>query len=532
MYSWRWPHTLLIAFREHHSSLIKTLHWFWTTHTHRPQHSVFWEKDRPLQVLLLAYMAGLIASGVWLVYWWAWHGTVGLWAFGLALLIGYPLIVTHTFAIGVWLKRALWYVTHPKKWGKAVVAHVLESQVRKLRKKHQFKVVVVAGSVGKTSTKLAIAQLVGQKQRVLYQAGNYNDRVTVPLVFFGQQQPGIFNLFAWVKIFGENTAMVHHPFPYDIVVLELGTDGPGQMEKFGYLRPDIGVLTAISPEHMEQFGSLDAVAVEELVIFDYTKRMLVNGDDIPGKYLMGRTFEEYSLVTNVAHNYYAKPSGKGLEGQKLHVEFPSGKLDADIRYVGAQGAKFAVAAAAVADMLGMSHADIAEGLSRLESFAGRMNVLDGVKGSLIIDDTYNASPIAVKAALDVLYARKATQRVAILGSMNELGDYAEEAHKEVGAYCDAKKLDLVVTVGHDAERWIAPIAKKRGCMVHSFKSAVDAGKFVEKFLKTGAVILAKGSQNGVFTEEAVKVLLKHPADSARLVRQSRYWLKQKRQILP
>ena len=111
--------------------------------------------------------------------------------------------------------------------------------------------------------------------------------------------------------------------------------------------------------------------------------------------------------------------------------------------------------------------------------------------------------------------------------MNELGSYAREAHEIVGAYCDPSKLDLVVTVGRDAKRWLAPQAKARGCQVHSFDNPFAAGAFVRKRLKTKAVILVKGSQNGVFTEEVVKLLLAHPADAEKLVRQSKQWMRVK-----
>lgn len=528
LYSWRMPRTLLVAYREHHSSPAKLLKWLFTTKTYRTRYNLFWHDDEPLVVLLLAVMASFVISGVWLLYWWAWHGSTGFWAFGLALLVGYPLFISVGFALAVWLKRSLWFVFHPKKLGRAIVAHVLESQAKALRRKHRFTLVAVAGSVGKTSTKLAIAGLLGQKLRVLHQTGNYNDRITVPLVLFEQTEPALFNVFAWIRIFGENAARIHHPFPYDVVVLELGTDGPGQMEQFAYLKPEIGVLTGVAAEHMEYFKTLDAVATEELTLFEFSERMLVNADDIAGKYLAAREFAEYSTRTNVAHNYYAKPQKQTLAGQTLHIEFASGSFEATVQYLGHQGAKFAVAAAAVADMLGVSQNDIAKGLERLKPFAGRMQVLEGKMDSSIIDDTYNASPTSMKAALDFLYeVEGAGERVAVLGSMGEMGDHAHAAHTEVGGYCEPKKLAFVVTIGADAERWLAPAAQRAGCTVHSFKHPADAGKFVAQHLEKNAVVLVKGSQNGVFAEEAVKELLAHPADSERLVRQSKYWLRRK-----
>ncbi len=525
-YSWTLPRTLMIAYRNHHSSTLKYLKWLYDTKTYKVNGKL-WQTDIAAVALLLAVMFATIGSGVYLLVDWARYGTVGYWAFGLALLIIYPLITSHALVVGAFVKRILVYILNPKKLGRAIVCAVLESQVKSLRKKHHMTLVAVAGSVGKTSTKRAIADLLGQTLRVQSQSGNYNDRVTVPLIFFGQTMPSMFNIFAWMRIFGENAASVHHPYSYDVVVVELGTDSPGQMAEFAYLKPDITVLTAITPEHMERFVTLDAVAEEELTIFDYSRLVLVNGDDTPGKYVAGRVFEEYSTLTNIAHNHYAKSSLRSIEGQKLHVETPSGTYDATTKYIGEQGARIALATAAVAHMLGLTDKDIVAGLAELEPFAGRMRLLEGAKNSTVIDDTYNASPVAVNAGLDVLYTTKATQRIAILGSMNELGDYAKEAHHIVGEYCDPNKLDMIVTIGADARRWLAPTANARGCQVHSFSSPYDAGDFVRKHLKQGAVVLAEGSQNGVFAEEAVKKILAHPRDAQKLVRQSKAWLRTK-----
>jgi len=407
---------------------------------------------------------------------------------------------------------------------------MLEMQVRQLRARHKFKVVAVVGSVGKTSTKLAVANLLSQTMRVRYQTGNYNHRVTVPLIFFGLSEPSLYNVFAWIKVFGVTQSEIALPYPYDVVVVELGTDGPGQIEQFAYIKPDVTVVTAVSEEHMELFGTLDRVATEELSVFDFSKQVLVNGDDIAGAYLAGREFIEYSLKSEQAQYHGVTKASGLLRGQKLALHMPGGTINADIHYIGDQGAKVAVAAAAVGDMLKVRKGDIASGLSELEPFSGRMQILDGIKSSTIIDDTYNASPLAVRAALDVLYTVRTGQRIAILGGMNELGAYSQQAHKEAGEYCDPKKLDVVVTVGRDAKKWLAPAARERGCTVHSFDSPYDAGAYVSGKIQKGAVILAKGSQNGVFAEEALKPLLADPTDAAKLVRQSPYWITRKQKL--
>lgn len=527
LYSWALPAGILERLASTRYSGWALLRWFWTTKTYVPQRSLK-ESERSASVLLGLLMLAQVCAGVGLLVQWARFGTAGVWAFGLALLLSYPLVWVHVVAVFAW--AAWWFhaVLHPKKAARDVVCTILEWQVRQLRARHSFKVVAVVGSVGKTSTKLAIAQLLDQHMRVRWQTGNYNDRVTVPLVFFGLNEPSLYNPIAWLKAFGVTQSEIALPYPYDVVVVELGTDAPGFMKDFAYIKPDITVVTAVSPEHMELFGTLDAVAAEELKVFDYSKQVLVNGDDIAGEYLAGREFSEYSLISDRA-SYYATTKTLGLEGQDLTLHLGHGKAcETNVSYIGKQGAKFALAAAGVAHMLGIGKAAIATGLSELQHFSGRMQILPGVDDATLIDDTYNASPLAMKAALDVLYAADATQRIAILGNMNEMGDYSQQAHEEVGAYCNAKKLDEVIVIGSEAAKWLAPAAQKAGCKVHVCISPYEAGTYVRKRLQKGAVVLAKGSQNGVFAEESLKPLLANPDDAKKLVRQSAYWLTRKR----
>jgi UDP-N-acetylmuramoyl-tripeptide--D-alanyl-D-alanine ligase len=157
-----------------------------------------------------------------------------------------------------------------------------------------------------------------------------------------------------------------------------------------------------------------------------------------------------------------------------------------------------------------------------------MQILKGIKNSIIVDDTYNSSPIAVEAALKTIYGINANQRIAVLGMMNELGDYSKEAHERVGNFCNPQKLELVVTIGKDANQYLARCAEEKGCKVIKTDSPYEAARIVKENLKERAIILVKGSQNGVFSEETVKVLLANKKDVKNLVRQNDFWLKKKR----
>jgi UDP-N-acetylmuramoyl-tripeptide--D-alanyl-D-alanine ligase len=447
-----------------------------------------------------------------------------IWPFGAALIVGYPVIVAHVMAFFVFLTRVAQFVAHPRQVGKAILCRMLEAQVVRLRRAHPFKVVAVVGSIGKTSTKLAIAHVLMQSHKVVYQEGNYNDRLTVPLVVFGRTLPGLTNIPAWLRILVGNELKIRRPFAADIAVLELGTDGPGQIKDFAYLQPDVAVVTALTPEHMEFFKTLDAVAAEEMTVTDFSKVVLVNADDSPQKYLKSKKIKTYGTKSKADFRISSiRPDG--LQGVRFKLKLGKKNEAFESPMFGQAGAKIAAAAIATAHSLDFKVPAIAKSLQWLPPVPGRMQLLDGKKKSTIIDDTYNASPVPVMAGLDVLASAEASQRIAILGSMNELGDYARQAHEMVGTHCKPRNVDLVITIGRDAKKWLAPKAVQSGCKVKTFMSPYDAGDYALSQLKNGAVVLAEGSQNGVFAEEAIKQMLKNPEDSKRLVRQSPYWMK-------
>ncbi len=408
-----------------------------------------------------------------------------------------------------------------KSVGKSLLSSLLEYQAKRLLNNNDLTIIAVGGSVGKTSTKLAIAKTIASWAEVIYQDGNYNDRLTVPLVLFHQTEPQIFNVWAWLKILISNEKAIKQTYPYKYAVLEIGTDGPNQLQRFSYLQPDLYVLTAISEEHMEYFLDLDSVAKEELSPLAFSKQALVNLDAVGPKNLIEQPFMSYAEIKQA--DYIIKQQADQLvirlkDGNQLTIKAP---------LLGRQGAMIVLAAAAVNHWLGLSLAEIRASLASIEPVPGRMQLLKGIKHSQIIDDTYNSSPLAATAALDVLYGCVAKPKIAVLGSMNELGSYTESAHRDIGAYCDPKRLDLVITVGEVAKKYLAPAARQNHCEVISFLSPYQAGQYLKDNLKANSVILFKGSQNAVFCEEAIKPLLLNAKDSAKLVRQSKTWLKLK-----
>lgn len=421
------------------------------------------------------------------------------------------------------------------------VARLLEFQARRLFKTHKFKIVGVSGSVGKTSTKLSIATVLQQKHRVLVQQGSFNDEIGLPLACFNLELPGhIFNPFPWIKVLIQMETALHRPFPYDVLVIEIGTDAPGEVpHTLSYITPDIGVVTAVTPEHMEYFGTLDAVAQEELAIVAGSRQALINHDDVEAAYRRkyvaphgGALYYGLGKDADYAFHVASTDPVKGTIGT-LTKHGHTQLANVTFGLYGAHSAKMAAAAYAVGELLGLTKEQLKQGVEAITPAPGRMNSLSGINGSVIIDDTYNSSPEAALAALSALSVAPAGRRIALMGSMNELGDQTVAYHQEVGEA--AAGVDLLVTLGKLANTHLGPAAVAAGLDPTRMQSAASpkaAADYLKVILRPGDVLLAKGSQNGVFAEEVVKLLLADPADAAKLVRQSPSWQRIKARQFP
>jgi UDP-N-acetylmuramyl pentapeptide synthase len=175
---------------------------------------------------------------------------------------------------------------------------------------------------------------------------------------------------------------------------------------------------------------------------------------------------------------------------------------------------------------------MAEALGTLPEASGRMHIIEGKNGSTIIDDSYNASPVAGTAALQTLEMIKGERKIALLGDMLELGQYEEEEHRNLGNMA-AKIVDELVVVGKRAQ-WIAEAAQAVGLSqgnIHAFATSIEAGEWLSAQISSGDIILVKGSQgsgeNMIRMERAIKLLMAHPEEASKLlVRQEKEWQQQ------
>lgn len=394
---------------------------------------------------------------------------------------------------------------------KKLIVWLLTAQAKRFIRKNNPRIIGVAGSIGKTSTTQAIATVLSQSFTIRSTIKSYNTDIGVPCTIFQKPLPDrLGDSIAWIKIFFSNEIQLLKKQDVGVLVLELGTDRPGDLSIFQWMSVDICVVTAVADEHMEYFGTLDSVAKEELSVATFSKKLLLNKRMIDGQYLAfveGRDYEFYDRDDLAAH---------GLSLENLQV-IASHSCDA------------VAAAVKIGATFGMDEQALQTGARAITAQPGRMSKLDGIKGSTLIDDTYNSSPTAVVAALDYFYSVTAPQKIVLLGNMNELGSTSPESHKATGAYCDPRQLSLVVTLGPDANAHTAPAAKAKGCNVQTAETPYEAARIIETAMQPGAWVLLKGSQNRVFAEETVKKLLADVNDVAKIVRQSPFWKAKKKE---
>jgi len=408
----------------------------------------------------------------------------------------------------------------------------LEGYVKTYLRKHpEVKLIIVAGSVGKTTTKVAIGTVLSQRFRVRLHEEDHNVEFGSPLALLGIEYPAnVKSIAEWLSVFHAARARIREPADVDVIVHEVSSSVVGQVPHFGtYARPYIAVITAVSAEHMKAFQSLDVVAAEELAAANFSEYALINRDNIEGKYAADLTNARINTygTTDAAEYHYIQDDftvEKGFSGLfTVSGEF-NVSVKTDLKIIGEHSIRAAVAAGAVGLRLGMTVDEIRNGLGNVRAVAGRMNVLRGVDNTILIDDTYNSSPLAAASALQALYALNVPQRIAVLGSMNELGTSSAAEHDALGRMCSINELAHVITIGDEAEKHLAPAARANGCHVVSFKTALEAGIYAHKVLEPGAAILFKGSQDGMYLEEAVKIVLHSTDDEQQLVRQSPEWL--------
>jgi len=337
--------------------------------------------------------------------------------------------------------------------------------------------IAITGSNGKTTTRQMTTAVVARKFNTLATIGNYNNQIGVPLTL--------------LRLAPE----------HKWAVVELGTNRPGEIARLAQIcAPDIGVITNVGPAHLEGLGSLDGVMREKGQLLDHLKakgKAVLNADDRRAFKIAAGTKQEvhfFGLSEKAAIR--ATAVNEKTSGISFSLDLPQESVTVDLKAAGHFMVANALAAAAVGYLLGLPAAEIKAGLETFEPAWGRMNILQTAGGIHVIDDTYNANPDSMKAALTTLVSLRANNRsVFVAGDMLELGAQTESLHRQVGVWAATANINKLLVTGQYADA-VAGAAKKAGMQSENIfagsqEKILDA---LKDFLKPGDWVLVKGSR--------------------------------------
>ena len=352
----------------------------------------------------------------------------------------------------------------------------------------------ITGSVGKTTTREMIAAALSA-ERIVYQTKeNHNSQVGVPITL---------------------TEISEHD---QIGVIELGMSEPGELTMIAQIaQVDMAVITNIGVAHIEQLGSKENICMEKLTIQDGLKTggtLFLNGED---EYLRDKKAKEGCKTIYYGFGQHCQYRAVDISTQNGYSSFIAvcgdKRVCVKLKVPGKHQVLNAIVALGVADQMGVSVEAAARKLEEFTGVKGRMQIFD-LETIKLIDDTYNASPVSMRGALDTLDSIKsASRRIAVLADMKELGPQAVTFHQQIGEYLGGKQVEILVTYGELAkEIGIAAVNTNSKLKVTSFsegseKEAME--QWLEKELKPGDCILLKGSNSMKLGEVAAYVRQHH-----------------------
>ncbi|MEP0774370.1 MAG: UDP-N-acetylmuramoyl-tripeptide--D-alanyl-D-alanine ligase [Acidobacteriota bacterium] len=348
----------------------------------------------------------------------------------------------------------------------------------------QFKLVGITGSVGKTTTKEFLAALLATTYPTGSSRGSRNSQAGLPAEICNQPDD-----IAWM-------------------VAEMGMNHAGELDRLGAVaRPDAMLYTVIAPVHIEFFGTLERIAEAKAEVLPHLRPegvLVLNAADPFAPFFASRfcgRVVRYG-VPGESDLWLENYQGAGLRGASFILRSPTAAVEIVWHLAGRHQADNLVAAAACAMALGVPSEQIPAAARSLEPAPRRGQIHELPGGVTVVDDSYNASPVAVEAALALL-AETSGRRIAVLGEMRELGEATTELHRRVGRAA-ARAADLLITVGGEPSRAMAAAAA--GIEVHCTADAMAAAELLRPLLRPGDVVLVKGSR-GVALDRAVDLLL-------------------------
>ncbi|MBI5414401.1 UDP-N-acetylmuramoyl-tripeptide--D-alanyl-D-alanine ligase [Candidatus Peregrinibacteria bacterium] len=389
------------------------------------------------------------------------------------------------------------------------------------------KIIGVTGSVGKTTTKNAIAHVLSSRYKVLASQEGFNTEIGILLTLLGEHESGFSSPMKWIcilwRIFWKKLEIP------EIIVLEYGVDAPGDMDKLLRIaQPSYGVLTKIAPIHLgeSQFPNLEGIRDEKAkLLFSIPSggMAILNHDDEKIREIFPQIHgKTCSFGTSPDADYTITEIKQYDDGISFHVKNDTDSATFRVPLLGIYHITVLLPAIILGKEFGISLQESTELLKNFSPPPGRGKILAGKNGSVLWDFSYNSSISSATAALQTLKEISAQRKLALLGNMNEIGKYSAEFHLELGKIA-AKYADEIFFVGKEHEHFAEGVQGKKPLSI--FENAVLAGEHLKNILTEGDFLLIKGSQNDVFLERAVAKILKNPEDAKFLCRQGKEWKK-------
>ncbi|MCA9356208.1 UDP-N-acetylmuramoyl-tripeptide--D-alanyl-D-alanine ligase [Candidatus Nomurabacteria bacterium] len=431
-----------------------------------------------------------------------------------------------------------------KSFLKGIVVSILIFEAKLILKKYKPKIVAITGSVGKTSTKDAIFEALSPFYHVRKSEKSYNSEIGLPLTIIGAtNQWGSFVGWIGVIFHGLGLILKKHKYP-KWLVLEVGVGKPGDMKKTGmWLKSDVVVFThfGTTPVHVEFFPSPEHVRREKILLAQTLKEggaIILNNDDplvadLANKHITKVAHKTYSYslsgeATVKAENYTVVYNDKRLPtGINFKVSINGNSIPVFIDGgIGITHITSPLAALCTGYALDLDLITISKQFEAMDLSPSRMRLIEGKNDSMIIDDTYNSSPVALQAALDVFASvENKGKKIVVLGDMLELGKFTTVEHEKIGESLP-KGVDALVLVGKRAMNIGTSAVKKRRIAqkkVFFLDNAYSAKDLLEERVGEGDLVLVKGSQ-GVRLEKVVEALMKDQNLAPRvLCRQEEEW---------
>lgn len=426
---------------------------------------------------------------------------------------------------------------------KFLAKQILKHEAKLVLKKYNPKVIAVIGSVGKSLTKEAIYQVLSKKFFVRKSEKSFTAELGIPLAIlgcpFGFTTPLqlIKNIFLGLKLL-----LYKNRYP-QWLILEIDGDKPGDFERASsILSVDILIVTAIGdvPSHVETFYNVDNYMYEEKYIINAVKReglIIYNADDSQ-VYNLLKEVDLRKISCGIGGESLIQGSDfKILYGNNKNYTVPTGMSFEIIKYgekctvtvfdsIGIHNEYACLLAFATGVEFGLSQSEITSSLNKYKSLPGRMNIVAGIKDSVIIDDSYNSSPVAISQALMAFESLVcAGRKIVVLGDMLELGKYSADEHRKIAS--TIKNIaSNVICVGFRMRKLSEELLNLgfSESAIITADSSTEAGQELQNLLGMGDIVLIKGSQS-MRMEKIVEEVMRYPEDKAKvLVRQEPEWL--------